>query len=67
MMAEENAFRSDRVSSLDLGDMWKYGCPIWSDDGFEEERCEDASSVECFEDNVDNLAIEDVGKNCRVK
>ena len=35
--------------------------------GFEEERCEDASSVECFEDNVDNLAIKDVGKNCRVK
>ena len=27
MMAEENALRSDRDSSPDLRDMWKYGCP----------------------------------------
>ena len=27
IMAEENALRSGRDSSLDLGEMWKYGCP----------------------------------------
>ena len=27
MMAEENALRSDRDSSPDLGEMWKCGCP----------------------------------------
>ena len=27
MMAEENDRRSDRDSSSDLGEMWKYGCP----------------------------------------
>ena len=27
MMAEENALRSDRDSSLDLGEMWEYGRP----------------------------------------
>ena len=46
--------------------MWKYGCPtrpVWSDDGLEEERGEDASSVECYEHNVDNFAIEVVGQN----
>ena len=49
MMAEENALGSDGDSSPDLGEMWKYGCPkspVWSDDGLEEERGEDASSVE---------------------
>ena len=66
MMAEENALRSDRVSSPDLGEMWKYGCPksqVWSDDGLEEERGEDTSSVEYYEHTVDNLAIEVVGQN----
>ena len=46
--------------------MWKYGCPksqVWSDDGLEEDRGEDASSVEYFEHNVDNFAIEVVGQN----
>ena len=41
--------------------MWKYGCtksPVWCDDGLEEERGEDTSSVENYEHNVDNLAIE---------
>ena len=55
-MAEESALRSDRDSSPDLGEMWKYGCSrslVWSDDGFEEERSE-----EYCERNVDNLAIE---------
>ena len=60
-------FRSDRDSSPDLlGEMWKYGCPtrpVWSDDGFEEERGEDASSVEYYEHTVDILAIEVVGQN----
>ena len=46
--------------------MWRYGCPkslVWSDDGFEEERGEDASSVEYYEHNVGNLAIEVVGQH----
>ena len=46
--------------------MWKYGCPksqVWSDDGLEEDRGEDASSVEYFEHNVDNFPIEVVGQN----
>ena len=46
--------------------MWKYGCPksqVWSDDGLEEDRGEDASSVEYFQHNVDNFAIEVVGQN----
>ena len=32
-MAEENALRSDRDTSPDLREMWKYGCPKKS--GFE--------------------------------
>ena len=66
MTAGENALRSDRDSSLDLGEMWEYGCPkgpVWSDDGLEEERGEDTSSTEYYEHNVDNLAIELVGQN----
>ena len=38
MMASENAPRSDRDSSPDLGEMCKFGCPrgsVWSGDGFE--------------------------------
>ena len=65
-MAEEYALRSDRDSSPNLGELWKCGCPkspAWSDDGFEEERGEDASSVEYYEHNVDNLAIEVVGQH----
>ena len=64
-MAEENALRSDRDSSRDLGEMWKYGCPkspVWSGDGFGGERSEDISSVEYYEHNVDNVAIE-LGQN----
>ena len=34
-----------------------------SDDGVEDERSEDTSSVEHHEHNVDNLAIEVVGQN----
>ena len=66
MMAEENALWSDRDSSPDLGETWKYGCPqsrVWSDDGLENERGEDTSSVEHYEHNVDKLAIEVVGQN----
>ena len=37
--------------------------PVWSDDGLEEERGEDASSVEYCEHNVDNVAIEVVGQH----
>ena len=37
--------------------------PVWSDDGFEEERGEDASFVEFYEHNVDNLAIDVVGQH----
>ena len=43
-----------------------YGCPgspVWRDDGLEEERDEDASSVECYEHNVDNLTVEVVGQH----
>ena len=57
MMAVEIALRSDRDSSPD-------GCPkypFWSDDNLEEERGEDASSVEYYEHNVDNLVIGVVG------
>ena len=37
--------------------------PVWSDDGLEGERGEDASSVEYCEHNVDNLAFGVVGQN----
>ena len=54
------------ISSPDLVEMWEHGCPkspVWSDDGLEEERGEDASSVVYYEQNVDNLAIEVVGQH----
>ena len=66
MLAEENALWSDRDSSPDLGEMWKYGCPkspIWSGDGYDGERSEVASSEEYYEHNVENLVIEVVGQN----
>ena len=66
MMAEESALWSDRGSSPDPGEMWKYGCPkspVWSGDGFEGERSESTSTLEYYEHNVDNLAIEVVGQN----
>ena len=49
----------DRTGMLLLtkGEMWKYGCPkspVCSDDGLEEERGEDTSSVEYYEHNVDH-------------
>ena len=56
MMAVENAFR----------DMWRCGCPkspVWSSNGFEWAGCEDISSLECYEHNVGNLAVEVVGQN----
>ena len=37
--------------------------PVLSDDGHEGERSEDTSSVECYDHNDDNLAIEVVGQN----
>ena len=60
------ALRSDCDSSPDPGEMWKYGCPkspVWSGNGVEGEGSEDASSVECYEHHVDNLAFEVVGQN----
>ena len=66
MTAEENALRSDRDSSPDLGEMWKYGCtksPVWSGDGLDEERGEDASAIEVVGQNwtseVISLFLED--------
>ena len=64
-MAEENALRSDRDSSPDLREMWKYGFPkssVWSGDDFEGKRSEDTPSEQYCEHNVDNLAIEVVGQ-----
>ena len=66
MVAEENALRSDRDSSPDLGDMWKYGCPkslVWSGDGFERERSKSTSTLEYCKHTVDNLTIEVFGQN----
>ena len=66
IMTEENALRSDRDSSPDLGEIGKCGCPkspVLTDDGLEEERGADTSSVECYELDVDDLAIEVVGQN----
>ena len=63
-MAEANAVRSDSDSSPDLGEMWKNGCPrspVWSGDGFEGEGSEGTSSVEYYEHNAGNFAIEVVG------
>ena len=48
MMVEENALRSDS-DSLDLGDMWRYGCPkksVWGGKGVEWAGSGDASSLE---------------------
>ena len=66
MMAEENALRSDRDSSPDLGEMWEYGCPkspVWSGDGFEGKRSGDTSSEEYYEHKFDNLAVGVVRQN----
>ena len=63
VMAEENALRSDS-DSPDLGDMWRYGCPkspVWSSN--EWAGSEDATSLEYYEHNVGNLAIEVVGQS----
>ena len=59
VMAEENFLRSDSGSSPDLGETWRYGCPkslVWSSNEWTES--EDASSLEYYEHNVDNLALE---------
>ena len=64
MMAEVNALRSDSDFSPYSGDMWRYGCPkspVWSSN--EWAGSEDASSLEWYEHNVENLAIEVVGQN----
>ena len=64
MMAEENALGSDSASSLDLGDMFRNGCPkspVCSSNDWA--GSEDASSLEYYEHNVDNLAIDVVGQN----
>ena len=37
--------------------------PVWSSNGFEWAGCEDFSSLECYEHNVGNLAVEVVGQN----
>ena len=37
--------------------------PVWSRNGVEWAGCEDPSSLERYEDNVGNLAIEVVGQN----
>ena len=61
MMAEENALPSSSDSSP-----WRYGCPkspVWSSNGVERAGSEDASSLEHYEHNVGNLAIEVDGQN----
>ena len=66
MTAEEIALRPGRDPSPDLREMWTYDCPkspVWSGDGFEEERSEDTSSMEYHEHNLGNIAIEAVGQN----
>ena len=66
MMAEESARRSDRDSSRDLGEVWKYGCPkspVWRDDGLEGGRSQDTSSMEYYEHDVHNLTIEVGGQD----
>ena len=65
MMAEENARRSDRDSSLDqekCRSMAAQKSPVWSGDVFDGERSEDTSSVEHYEHNVDNFAKQVVGQ-----
>ena len=62
MMAEEYALRS----SPDPGEMWTYGCPespVWGSNGVKWAGSEDAFSLECYEHNVGNLAVEVVGQN----
>ena len=43
--------------------MWLPKSLVWSDDGLKEERGGSTSSVEYYEHNVDDLAIEVVGQN----
>ena len=65
MIAEKYTLRSDRDSSIDLGEMWKYGfpkSPVWSGDGYEGERSDDTLSEEYYKHNVDNLALGVVGQ-----
>ena len=65
-MAEESALRSDSDSSPDLGDKWRYGCPkspVRGSGGDDWAGSEGTSSLEDYEHNVDNLALEVVGQN----
>ena len=66
MMTAENALRSDGDTSLEIGDMWRYGGAkslVWSSGGDDWAGCEGTSSFEDHEHNVDNLALEVVGQN----
>ena len=48
------------------GNMWRYGCPkstVERSNGVERAGSEDASSLEYYENNVGNLAVEVVGQN----
>ena len=68
MMSEENALRSDSDFAPDFGDMWRYSCPkspMLSSDCVEWAGSEGTqySSLEYYEHNVDNLALEVVGQN----
>ena len=64
IMAEENALRSDSGSSPDFGDRWRYGCPqsrVWGSNAWA--GSEGNTSLEHYEHNVGNLAVEVVGQN----
>ena len=55
----EDALRSNSDSSLDFGDMWRYGCPkspVWAGSG-------GTPSLKSYEHNVGNLAVEVVTQN----
>ena len=70
MMAEENASRSDNDSCLDLGDLWRCGCPeslVWGNNGFEWAGNEGTFFLEYFEHNVGNLVVEVVVRIGQVK
>ena len=65
-MAEENALRSDSDSSPYVGDMWRYGCPkspVWGSNAVELGGNEGTSSLQFYEHNVGNLALEVHGQN----
>ena len=64
MMAEENALRSDSDSSRRHVEVWlPKKSPVRSSNGVEWAGSVDASSLEYYEHNVGNLAVEVVGQN----